>query len=236
MPTVNIVASSSYGYVGGKNATYSTARSTSTESATTSIFVGQGENPSATEFEVYRGFVKFDLSSVPAGAQITAVTMTLTAITDQSGTDFDLNIVRYDWSGQDPISAGNRETAFDGNLAATVDAVWRNSSGMSTNTPYTSPALSTSYPVVGQTVFYGFNSARDVANTTPTTNVREFVELADADDATQAYRPTLNVTYSLIGGTSTTTGTASASASILANRVFSLDIPKTSFTISNYRS
>lgn len=174
-------------------ATYISARNTSTgfSSSTTSL---TGQQFTTGTYRVYRTHYKFDTSGIPDTDTITQVNMKLVSTQDSSTTDFDVTIVKQDWSGQDPLSAGNREAAYDGCLAATQDVVWRNTSGMSINTQYTSPDMDTSWVSKTGYTYYGVLSSRDIGNTAPSGN--EYISLALTDHATSGYRPVLTVAHS----------------------------------------
>jgi len=183
--------------VRGNNATYSTARSTSTyQDATCQC----GQTLSGGIYYIDRVVLKFDTSIIGASSTITQVNLTLTATTDSSTTDFDVDIVKYNWSASDPISDGNRETVYDGILAADADDnIWRNTSGISINTPYTSGNLNTAWINKTGYTYYGLlsNRDRDGSGTAPTGN--ESIVFAAVNNATEAYRPTLTVVYTAEG-------------------------------------
>lgn len=185
--------------INGSDMSYATARSTAAYYTVNGndVNVGQYKSP---PYSVDRGYLKFDTSSISSSAIISAVTMTLTAVADLSYTDFDLQIVDYDWSSYDPITG--QEAAYDGCLSATLDNVWINTSGISTNTPYTSSALSTSWINKGGSTYYGLRSNRDYDNVAPTTY--EFVAIYGWP-VTTAWRPKLNVTYTLTSAPTVTT-------------------------------
>jgi hypothetical protein len=105
-----------------------------------------------------------------------------------------LAIVKQNWSAQDPIVTGNREAAFDGCLTADLDAaIWRNTAGIDTTTPYTSGNLSTAWVSKTGATYYSLISARDRAGTAPTG--AEYVSICFAEQETEAYRPVLTVAY-----------------------------------------
>ena len=181
------------GRISGMDGTYSTARSTSSSYATngTTEYVGQFDN-TGTKF-VYRIFLKFDTSGINDSDSITQVNLKAVCTTDISTDDFDVQIAKYDWSAYDPLSADNREAAYDGALAASLDdSIWRNTSGISTNTQYTSGNLSTAWPSKTGYTYYALRSSEDTNNSNPTGF--EAVALAMQDNATEAYRPLLAVT------------------------------------------
>jgi len=178
------------GYVLGIDSSYSTAQSTATNhSSSGDVTTGQTFN---VTYQIFRGLLKFDTSGIPDGDTISNVTMTLTANSDLSTTDFDAVIRKYDWSGQDPLDSSNRDTAFDGCIASSADDnIWRNTSGISTGTQYASGNLSTSWPSKTGYTYYGLTTSRE--GTTPTGN--EFVGFASQNNFTASYRPFLTVTH-----------------------------------------
>ena len=65
-----------------------------------------------------------------------------------------------------------RETDYDGALTATYDNLWRNTSGMSSSTQYSSSALDPTYVNKTGTTYYALVSSRDLSATTPTNCAR----------------------------------------------------------------
>jgi len=181
------------GYVLGNQFSYATARSTSSSFNITNTTMLCGQTFVGT-YEVDRAFLKMDTSGIPDGDTISQVNLNLACTTDNSTTNFDVVIRKQDWSGQDPIGAGNREAAFDGCLSASSDDnIWRNTSGMSTNTLYASGNLATAYVSKTGYTYYSLLSSRDVSNTTPTG--AEYIALATQDHGTSGYRPVLTVVH-----------------------------------------
>ena len=193
----DFASGASYGTVRGANATYSTAHSTAALSYVNRLYVGQ-----TTSFICYRGYLKFDTSSIPDTDTVDQVILRMVALTDQSTADFDVQIVKYNWSAQDPLASGNMEAAYDGCLAANADdSIWRNTNGMSINTQYTSGNLSTAWVNKTGTTYYGLRSNLDANATQP--SALQNVILATPDDATANYRPCLIVDYTAGGQTLT---------------------------------
>lgn len=177
-------------------ATFASARNTSDtlDTAGANLYVGMNKTSSA-DWWVYRSAAKFNTSGIPDADTISQVNMKLTCTNDSSTTDFNVVIRKYNWSASDPLGSGNRETVFDGILAATSDTnIWRSTSGMSLNTQYASGDLTTSWVNVTGNTYYGLISSRDVSNTTPTGP--EQISLASQNHATSAYRPVLTVAHS----------------------------------------
>lgn len=193
----------------GNNATYTTAQSTSAAIGGASGTQNSlGQQISGTQY-VFRFFLKFDTSSIPDDAAITGVTMSLAIGADNSTTDFDVVIHKYDWSGEDPLDALNRETAYDGCVAATSGSVtWRNTNGIAVDTRYDSPALDTAWVSKTGYTYFCILSAEDVAISQPSTN--EYVNIYTGDEGT--YYPRLDVEYDLATATATPTDTPTATA------------------------
>ena len=125
-PSLEVESATVDGYVAGIAGDYPTARTTSSGFDTTlgMIVVGQSGSSEDEYFEVVRGFLLFNTFAL-AGATVTQATLKLTAANDYSDTDFDVQIVKQDWSGQDPLSSDNMDTAFDNCLSATADdSIW----------------------------------------------------------------------------------------------------------------
>lgn len=173
-------------YIYGNNTTYSVARSSSYGENDTAIYIAIGQSR-FLYYGVFRGFLLFDTSSI-TGA-VTQVNLALTVYQDLSDIDFDVQIVKQDWSDQ------KQEDAYDGCLSGIQDNnIWRNTSGISTNTQYTSGNLSTSWVDTSGTTYYSLRSSRDKNNNEPTGS--EYIDVYSADESTSSYRPTLTVTYS----------------------------------------
>lgn len=196
-------ADSGDGDITGTNAAYATARSTSTFLNTSNqyVVVGQDRSDKSVYHDCYRPFVKFDTSGV-GGDTVNQVNMKLVCTLDVSAADFDVQIVKYDWSASDPVAAGNRETVYDGILAAARDDnIWRNTSGMSTNTQYSSGNLNTAWINGSGYTYYALQSAEDYNNSQPADEVFELIQIASQDHGTSGYRPVLVVAHSGGGGT-----------------------------------
>jgi len=185
----------------GSNANFGTARSDSTDIGGTgeTLSVGMYKTGGAIYF-INRPFLKFNTTKIPASSVIKSVKMRLTCINDYSDIrNFDVQIVEQDWSSQDPIAAGNREAAYDGCLAGSTAVVWRNTSGMSVNTPYESPALTPGYLKFLGDTYYSLRSQYDYSNSAPGTG-NERIDIGSQGNATAAYRPILVVDFEPLAG------------------------------------
>jgi len=192
-----IVSAAKSASVWSNNAVYATAHSTSAGFYDTDDFswcyLGQMV---PGNYVIYRVVLKFDTSAI--GGDIAKVTMRLVLLGDNSDTDFDVQIVKYDWSASDPVAAGNRETIFDGVLAAAADdSIWQNTAGKVINTQYTSGELDPTWINQGGITYYGLRSSRDKAANVP--SGPEIVSPANEIDGTAAYRPLLIIEYAALG-------------------------------------
>jgi hypothetical protein len=146
-----------------------------------------------------RTHVKFNTSTIDDSVTITQANLTLTCITDNSSVDFSVAIQKQDWSSQDPPGEGNKLALYNGCLSANSDdSAWRNTNGMSTNTPYTSGNLSTAWINKTGYTYYGLISQEAIDNSAA--QAAEWIILANEANATESYRPKLTVTYTASGG------------------------------------
>lgn len=196
----NLTGSTNDGFVSGRYQTsYSAARSTSAAYYDYHDYLQVGQKYVSPNYADDRSFLKFDTSAIPDGDTITQVNLKMVCINDYSTTDFDIQIVKQDWSAQDPLGSSNREVAYDNCLAGTADDnIWLNTSTISLGAEpypqYTSGNLSTSWVNKTGSTYYSLRSSRDYNppnGTTPTGN--EYIQIAAQEHATEAYRPILTV-------------------------------------------
>jgi len=111
MASVNILSESGDGYILGSASAYADARSTSGSSNTTGAEIIFGQRLSGATYSVWRGYLRFNTSTIPDDAIITSVRLYLKSSADNSTVDFNIKIYRYAW--QSPL-ATYREANFDG--------------------------------------------------------------------------------------------------------------------------
>lgn len=187
-------STATYYEVQGQSGSYSTARSTSsTQVGGTTINCGQ--SCIFYTFYVNRAFLKFDTSSIPDSATIDQVNMKLACETIDSSPNQDIIIKKLDWSANDPLGTGNRETNFDACLAASTDAVWQNTSGLSTNTYYSSSNLDTTRVNKTGSTYYGVMCQRDQSNLSPTFSLGDIEGVSLYSPGHGTYPPVLTVAY-----------------------------------------
>jgi hypothetical protein len=192
----DFAAGTADGFVEGTSTTWATARSTATSLDNTYLYLLISSANSYGTFYVRRGFLVFDTSAIGAGSTVTQANLNLTAVYDNSSTDQDIQIVKCDWSGTNPLSSANKDTAFDNALASALDdSIWRNSAGMSLNTPYTSGNLSTAWISKTGSTYYALRGSLDAASQ-PASPTFDVVGVGSQDNSTAGYRPVLTVLYS----------------------------------------
>lgn len=185
------------GQIYGSNVTYSIARTTSEgfNSSQNESAIGQCLNGGF--YSNMRLSLKFDTSGIPDADTVTQVNLKLVCNGDYStAQDFDVQIVKQDWSAQDPLSDVNREVAYDACLAGTLDDnIWRNTLDMAINTQYSSGNLNTAWVSKTGSTYYSLRSSRDYAGNIPT-GFNEIIYIVLQEHATVAYRPILTVVSS----------------------------------------
>ena len=183
-------------YIGGANKNYATASSTSTVLANTGI-LNPSQSLAGNTYYVQRSFISFDTSSIGDDDTVTQVNLKMVIKEDGSNTDYDVQIVKYDWSqlASDLSNTTYRETAYDGALAGDADDnIWRNTAGININTQYTSGNLSTAWVNKTGVTYYALRSSGDKDGIAPTG--LSYVYLYSQSETTESYRPVLSVTYS----------------------------------------
>jgi len=184
----------------GQNADYATARASAYfgNAGGAQFEVGQA----AGTYRINRTGLKFDTSAIGSDSTVTQVNLKLVATSDQSTTDFDVQIAKCDWSSLDPFAYGTRDASYDLLLTGDLDdSIWRNTSGMSANTQYASGNLSTAWINKTGATYYALRSKEDSDASVPDGN--EYVTIAMTAHATESYRPVLTVTYTTAGATGT---------------------------------
>jgi len=177
------------GIINGIDADFATARSTGTGVDITTYRGNLGVYFDGSTYRVYRHFYLFDTSSIGSGSTVTQVNLSTRCDNDASATDFDVQIVKQDWSGQVPLTS-NADAAFDGCLAGTADdaVLFNTSTGTGTKK---SGNLSTAWVSKTGTTYYSLRSSLDYAND----STSSYVRLHLSESATESYRPVLTVTY-----------------------------------------
>lgn len=193
-PGTNYGGDNGDGYTRGSNAAWATARSTATAFDSSQTFLSIGAFLTGGTYYADRPYLKFDTSGIPDGDTISQVNLEMCMYTDASVTDFDVDIVKADWSASDPVDAGNRDTVFDLGLSEDLDDnIWRNTNGIDTATLYASGNLNTAWVSKTGTTYYMLISSPDRNNTTPTD--LSYGYMASNTYATAGLRPNLAVIH-----------------------------------------
>lgn len=189
------------GYVRGRDLDYATARSTANTSQVGITTFTVGQQYISSYYNLYRSYLRFDTSSIPDDDTVTQVNLKLVCVQNNSDTDFDVNILKQNWSGQDPITSGNRETAYGNCLTSPEDSsIWINTSGISNNTQYTSGNLLTSWVSKINSTYYSLASNRDYDGSGTEPSGLESINIASQEHTTESYRPILTIVHAAAGG------------------------------------
>lgn len=183
------------GYIAGFSATYATARGTAYAQNTTSTVMYTTNQLAAGDYYIYRSALKIDTSGIPDTDTISQVNLSLHC-TDKAvpTTNFDVQIVKADWSGSDPIDNTTMDAVFDLGLSASLDDnIWQNSSAVAAGNRYSSGNLNTSWVSKTGYTYYILVNSNDRANSAPTDN--QTLEFATQDNGTAGNRPYLTVVH-----------------------------------------
>lgn len=191
--------SSSDGYIqGGSPVSYANARSTSSSLNTSGATIITGQSYFSSAWNVYRGYIEADTSSIPAGSNVTAVTLygNLSVVNANYTA---LNVAEYNWTS--PLASGTQEADYDGCLAASTRYTLCSTCTVGWNTGLT---LGTSWVKtgVGGVTRYCLLSQADINNTAPTT-IGEKIYV-NSQESTGALGPQLAITWQTPTPTSAT--------------------------------
>lgn len=179
------------GRIYGDNATYSIARSTAINVSTSVDYLYAGQSYGSGTYRVRRSFLKFDTSAIGTDT-VTQVNLKLWLENYYNDDDFDVEIVKQDWSSQDPLDTDNMEAAFDNCLSGTLDGVWQNTADLGADGYYTSENLDTTWVETGGNTYYSIRSSRDVSGDIVDD---EYVVLISANYFLSSRRPVLVVAH-----------------------------------------
>lgn len=182
--------------ISGSDASYATARDTSTSSSSSAHYsrLGQKHSTTSGDYSVYRLYFDFDTSSITDTWTVESAVLHLCAKSDASTDDFDVKIYRYDW--QEP-GATYREANYDGAYGgdATLEGTLLNSSAFAADTYFTLTVATGAISVTGDTK-YTVVSGEDVNNSAPASNTNEYISMWMADEELTTKDPKLVVVVS----------------------------------------
>jgi len=179
----------------GNNTNFADARSSSASAYTFgTAYKYLGWIYTAPNWRIYRNYHKFDTSSIGAESTVTQVNLTMTSINVYVSADYDIYIVKYDWSAfdEDITNTTNRETAWDALLTSDIET-WCNRLDLAVNTPETSGNLDTTWINKTGTTYYGIITEGDRTNVSAEAN--HLHRMCGVSYSTESYRPKLTVTY-----------------------------------------
>ncbi len=202
MTTATFYANTADGYLQSRDDSYSLARagtgaSLGSSASATTAYVGQA-NDGAPGFVYgcFELFLSFDTSSIPDGAGITSVTLSLYGETDASATNFTINARAYDWGASLTTADWIAGASLSGNtLLATFATSGFSVAGYNDFT--SEAAFRTAINKTG-TTYIVLSSSRHEGNNTPTG--AEYVKTWTANETGTSKDPKLTVVYSEVTG------------------------------------
>jgi hypothetical protein len=147
-PDIDVTGETADGYIEGT----STTTSATFDSSGANINVG-GRNVSGSP-KVWRGYVKFNTSSLSSTASVERVNLQMYPNLINNNVAWTIYVRQYNWSANDPMVAGTREAAWDGLLAAANSGILATSTNPA-GTPVTSQDLPTSWVETEGNTYYG---------------------------------------------------------------------------------
>jgi hypothetical protein len=193
-------SSSSDGNVSQSDAIYLTAHdatSGNVDDTSTSLWIGQHWNATENKYYVYRGYVFFDTSSLPDGATIVSVTLSLYGSQDLS-TNAEFNLIIQNGQPDSPHNPLNEYdyyydnyTGSGGYLSTTsfITTGYNNITMNATGLGWINKTAATKLCI---------RSSRDISSTTPgppmVMDRNEYV-VVYAQDGGASYIPKLHITY-----------------------------------------
>ncbi len=141
MPTATLYSQTDDGYIyGSASGSYATARSTAATADDTATTATVGQRfVGGVQYRVYRGYISFDTTTLPATATVTGATLYICAATDGSTTDFLVRVYRYLWTSS---LVSDLEANYDGAYGSgTLEGTLRDTSAGWTSGTYYSMAV-----------------------------------------------------------------------------------------------
>ncbi len=190
-PTITVYSLTNDGYIYSSSTTYNTAwtaLSGTISSTATSLFIGQDKTSGVPPtYNIYRGMLLFNTTTLPNNANITSATLSLYKYSDNSSTDFTITVQ----NGQPTYPHDPLQTADYGKSHYSGNGGGLNTTGFGTG--YNTITL-TNYSWLqkrGETKLC-LRSNRDISGTTPTTH--EYVKVYSGN-ADRQYTPKLTILF-----------------------------------------
>lgn len=187
------------GIDGEGSSTFSVTRNTSASYGNTGIWILiNTTHPIVGDYQINRGYLKFNTSSLPSNATVTQVNLSITPenIEGIQG-DHDIYIIKCNWSNYDDWSnATERENAYDLAISSSKDDnIWANTTNLSVDVSHSSGNLNTSWVSLSSYTYYALVNEYDYDNSDPTIDEAGAVYIHSREASTSTYRPVLTVTY-----------------------------------------
>lgn len=195
-----------------------------------------GEQNGATR--THRALIKYDLSSIPASANVTSATLTLTVAANNSVNARTIHMYRVlrAWVGSESTwniySTGNNwGTAGCSNTTSD-----RESASAGSGTQPSGPSAGTQVVITLDNDKLKEMIAGSFANNgwllQVETETNDQVNYDSVESSTAEERPLLTINYTLLTGTSTVTGAMTASMTVSEYPVWSATVPRNTWTIT----
>lgn len=179
------------GYISGSSAVYATARATSTADDATATTAILGQRWTGANYIVFRAFTSFDTSAIGSDT-VSAASLYVKAASDNSTTDFTVELYRYAWA--DTLTT-SREANYDGAYggSATLEGTLQNTATAWTTGTYYGRSVDTAGVNTSGDSRYTLVSSRDVGNNTPTGS--EFVSFYATEQSGTSDDPYMDITH-----------------------------------------
>ncbi|MEU8195245.1 hypothetical protein AB0C10_15840 [Microbispora amethystogenes] len=217
-----VYSSTADGRIESGSSSYSTARAGGTFIVTTSDvtrYIGQWF--SGSTYYCYQGYVSFDTSAIADTDDVTAVSLAMWLVTDDSVTDFTLEAREKDWGA----SLTSADWVAGASLSGLTLMATLNSNGIGATGQYktftSQPAFLSATNLKTGVVYLCLSSSRQRAGNTPSGD--EGLQLSMADTSGTTQDPRLTITHqapseSHSGGSTATVGVAVSGAGSPAAR------------------
>lgn len=200
MKSITIYASTDSGYITGVNANYATAHSTASNFSSADSFLYVGQYYGGGGYYVFRSFLKFPTTDIPANAVIRSAQIRISKGYIENDRSFDVDIIKQDWGAYDPMASSDYDTVFDACLTETKDVIWHSFTELPLGIVprpgleiFYSDFLDTSYISSTDYTYYSLRSSRDATTDEPTGF--EYIYAIGAGSTNTNYKPALIVSY-----------------------------------------
>jgi len=191
------------GHIYGQSTDYATARGTASIFSTTSAYILVGQQISGDIYSVYNDYLKFPSSDISSSIyDRTAYARLGLTIYNSLGigfegttSNFDVDIIKQDWSAHDPLTSTDIEIPYNECLTSTKDVTWHEftSSTAAADTTFYSPPLDLDWISPTTDNYYSLRLNRVKDANEPSGYER--VVLCSSESTDASYRPALQFIY-----------------------------------------